>query len=452
MKNNVLSELNRASSEMIQLGRRRGETRHARSSRAFGQTASERIANDQPEEICHSLKSWSTRSIHVWRLRQETTHWTNERMAKRGLFIFIQCWESVWRRSGGRRGRVKPSITSRWLFEDICQVKPEDVREECAQGMSRWSLANGFEEWSDSEHRLESPPFRQSQPWRNVILLPRKRRSVLLLSSASEWDNANAWPIQSSMPEFGEQDKGEESSWPIGAERGTIEMDRWSVLWTAMKNKDWILFDPLNSIETRNRCWKVWMNEWMLLLIVEVTSPLYSSSVENLCLSNVKTWRSAVWQTELLPKDRSNDEKEDRRLRSTSSRRTIAPFIEEELNSFFWTLTTNKQFNCHESLKYQFDWLKEKFLFDSIDTFRLNISLNEWIRPMRRSRGNLSSIHSSAQNEKERSFPSTKSTKWLPSSRKMNSVSAASTESFFARCVKINGSLRGMLSSVRSPT
>ena len=105
MKNNVLSELNRASSEMIQLVRRRGETRHARSSRAFGQTASERIANDQPEEICHSLKSWSKRwsivqkywsekslflflfvgelwSIHVWRLRQETTHWTNERLRK----------------------------------------------------------------------------------------------------------------------------------------------------------------------------------------------------------------------------------------------------------------------------------------------------------------------------------------------------------------------------------
>ena len=321
----------------------------------------------------------------------------NERTAKRGLFIFIQRWASVWRRSGGRRGRVKPSITSRWLFEDIFQVKPEDVREECAQGMSRWSLANGFEEWSDSEHRLESPSFRRSQPWRNVILLPRKRWSVFLFSSASEWDNANAWPIQSSMSEFGEQEKGEEklleyprtirlsmpiidccslplrdavqawgpasqtsdwcgdSSWPIAAERGTIEMERWSVLSTAMKNKDWILLDPLNSIETRNRCWKVWMNEWMLLPIVEVTSPLYSSSVENLRLSNVKTWRSAVWQTELLPKDRSNDEKEDRRLRWTSSRRTIAPFIEEELNSFFWTLTTNKQFNCHESLKYQFD-------------------------------------------------------------------------------------------------
>ena len=61
--------------------------RHACSSRAFEQTASERIANDQPEEICHSLKSWSKRSIHVWRLRQETTHWTNERTAKRGSFV-----------------------------------------------------------------------------------------------------------------------------------------------------------------------------------------------------------------------------------------------------------------------------------------------------------------------------------------------------------------------------
>ena len=40
-----------------------------------------------------------------------------------------------------------------------------------------------------------------------------------------------------------------------------------------------------------------------------------------------------------------------------------------------------------------------------IDTFRLNVSLDDWIRRRKRSRGNLSSIHWSAHREKERSFP-----------------------------------------------
>ena len=77
---------------------------------------------------------WSTRSIYVWTLRQETSLWTNERLREVRSFVELsptlrKRLTSICRR---RRGRMKPSITSRWKFEKTLQVMAEDVREECA--------------------------------------------------------------------------------------------------------------------------------------------------------------------------------------------------------------------------------------------------------------------------------------------------------------------------------
>ena len=194
---------------------------------------------------------------------------------------------------------VKKCHSSSDKNDDRCFSCRQRVNGQC-QRLAHSILDFGEQEKGE-EKLLEHPrTIRLSMPIIDCSSLP-------LRDAVHPWDSAT----QTS-------DWCGESSWPIAVKRGTIEMDRWSVLSTALKNKNCILLDPLNDIETRNRCWKVWMNEWMLLPIVEVTSPLYSSVQKR----KPDGWRSVrTEQTAEIVLRCATSRLEDRRLRSTGEYR-----------------------------------------------------------------------------------------------------------------------------------